>query len=54
MDNIKDEEYKTFEDIKHIDENGIEYWYARKLQIVLQYTRWKKFSNVIEKSKKGL
>ena len=51
MDNIKNEEYKTFEDIKHIDENGIEYWYARKLQIVLQYTRWEKFSNVIEKAK---
>ena len=22
---------KTFEDIKHIDENGIEFWYARDL-----------------------
>lgn len=22
---------KTFEDIKHIDENGVEYWYAREL-----------------------
>ena len=22
---------KTFEDIKHIDENGIEFWYAREL-----------------------
>ena len=28
---------KTFEDIKHIDENGIEYWYARELQLVLDY-----------------
>ncbi len=27
----------TFEDIKHIDENGIEYWYARELQKVLDY-----------------
>ena len=24
---------KTFEDIKHIDENGAEFWYARELQI---------------------
>ena len=24
---------KTFEDIKHVDENGNEYWYARELMI---------------------
>ena len=28
---------QTFEDIKHIDENGIEFWYARELQSVLNY-----------------
>lgn len=28
---------KTFEDIKHIDENGNEYWYARELMIALGY-----------------
>ena len=28
---------QTFEDIKHIDENGIEFWYARELQSVLSY-----------------
>jgi DNA-damage-inducible protein D len=53
MDKIKDEEEKTFEKIKHIDENGIEYWYARKLQTVLQYTRWEKFLNVIQKAKRA-
>lgn len=42
---------KTFEDIKHIDEYGNEYWYARELQIVLEYTEWRKFSGVIEKAK---
>lgn len=26
-----DNNNKTFEDIKHIDENGIEYWNAREL-----------------------
>ena len=31
---------KTFEDIKHIDENGIEFWYARELQSVLNYIEW--------------
>ena len=25
---------KTFEDIKHIDNNGVEYWFARELQEV--------------------
>ena len=28
---------QPFEDIKHIDENGIEFWYARELQSVLNY-----------------
>lgn len=28
---------KTFEDIKHIDKNGLEFWYARELQFVLDY-----------------
>lgn len=41
---------KTFEDIKHIDENGIEYWYARELQLVLDYKEWRKFENVINKA----
>ena len=44
---------KTFEDIKHIDENGVEFWYARELQVVLDYKEWRKFNNVIEKAKKA-
>ena len=39
---------QNFEDIKHIDENGIEYWYARELQSVLNYKEWRKFENVIK------
>lgn len=45
------EENVTFEDIKHIDSNGNEYWYARELQKVLEYVEWKKFEGVIEKAK---
>ena len=41
---------KLFEDIKHADENGNEYWYARKLQKVLNYTQWRRFKNVIDKA----
>ena len=42
---------QSFEDIKHIDENGIEFWYARELQKVLDYKEWRKFENVIYKAK---
>ncbi len=44
---------QTFEDIKHINENGIEYWYARELQLVLNYKEWRKFENVINKAKES-
>ena len=36
-----------FENIKHIDENGNEYWFARELMVALEYKRWDKFNNVI-------
>ena len=42
-----DKNNKSFENIKHIDENGNEYWFARELQNVLEYKKWEKFSNVI-------
>ena len=42
---------ENFESIKHIDENGIEYWFARELQNVLNYKEWRKFDNVINKAK---
>ncbi len=42
---------KTFEEIKHVDENGNEYWYARELMLSLGYKDWRYFENVIEKSK---
>ena len=41
---------KTFEDIKHVDEFSNEYWYARELQVVLDYKEWRKFENVISKA----
>ncbi len=42
---------KTFEDIKHIDENGIEFWYARELMPILQYSNWQNFEKIIDKAK---
>lgn len=44
---------RNFEDIKHIDENGVEFWYARELQLALNYKEWRKFENVISKAKKS-
>lgn len=39
-----------FESIKHINEYGEEFWYARELQVALDYKRWDKFQNVITKA----
>ena len=50
MNNIKEYTEKLFEDIKHIDENGNEYWLARDLMIVLEYKEWRKFNKVIQKA----
>ena len=46
-----DKNNKKFENIKHIDENGIEYWNARELMIILEYKQWRRFENVINKAK---
>ena len=39
-----------FENIKHIDEYGNEYWFARELQKVLEYKDWRNFQKVIDKA----
>lgn len=41
----------VFESIKHINEYGQEFWYARELQQVLEYKEWRNFFTVIEKAK---
>ncbi len=46
-----DKKNKTFEDIKHIDENGVEFWYARELMKILEYNKWENFEKVINKAK---
>ena len=48
-----DKNNKSFEDIKRIDASGVEFWYARELQIVLNYKEWRKFENVINKAKES-
>ena len=46
-----DKNNKSFEDIKHIDENGVEFWYARELMHILQYSNWQNFEKIIDKAK---
>ncbi|MBR3523206.1 MAG: DNA damage-inducible protein D [Bacilli bacterium] len=50
MENIEQYAETIFEQIKHTDEIGNEYWYARELQKVLEYKEWRKFKMVIKKS----
>lgn len=50
MNDIKEYTTKLFKDIKHIDEFGNEYWYARELMPLLEYGKWENFNNVIQKA----
>ena len=43
--------YNLFEKIKHKDENGNEYWNARELMPLLEYSKWERFSNIIDHAK---
>ncbi len=47
MKELEINEKQLFEDIKHVDENGLEFWLARELQAVLEYTKWQNFHKVI-------
>jgi DNA-damage-inducible protein D len=42
-------EHTSFESLKHESE-GNEFWYARELQTVLDYSTWDKFERVIKKA----
>ncbi len=51
MNELENINETVFESVKHFDENGNEYWYARELQKVLEYNKWENFEKVIEKAK---
>lgn len=51
MNNLEEYKEKTFEEIKHIDELGNEYWEARELMFALEYSKWEHFAKVINKPK---
>ena len=51
MKQIKEYNSATFEDIKHIDQYGNEFWYAREFMLALEYSKWSNFEKVIDKAK---
>lgn len=53
MNNIEKQHHNTFEEIKQVDENGNEFWYARALSKLLGYSDFRNFTNVIEKAKEA-
>ena len=40
---------KSFEEHAY-EENGVEFWLARELQVLLGYTEWRNFLGIIEKA----
>ena len=50
MQDIEKYNEKIFEDIKHTDEYGNEYWLARELQVALEYVQWRRFNEVINRA----
>ncbi|MDA8229109.1 MAG: BRO family protein [Desulfitobacterium hafniense] len=51
MPNLNAKEYASFESIKHISEDGSEFWCARELATVLEYSQWRNFAKVIDKAR---
>ena len=50
MSDLTAKEYQGFEQIKHRDESGNEYWLARELAPLLEYTKWENFQKVIDRA----
>ena len=50
MTNLKAKEYRKFEDIKYMRKDGSEYWSARELADVLDYSQWRNFQKVIDRA----
>jgi DNA-damage-inducible protein D len=51
--NVEEAGSSIFENIKKINEFGEQYWSAREFYRVLEYVKWEKFLNVIDKAKES-
>ena len=50
MSNVEEFKEIVFDEIKHTDEVGYEYWEGRELAKALRYTEWRNFRKVIDKA----
>lgn len=50
MSNVEEFKEKIFDEVKHIDVFGNEYWYARELMPIFEYNKWENFHKVIKKA----
>jgi DNA-damage-inducible protein D len=50
MSNLIAKEYKSFESIKHVSDDGNEFWYARELAPALEYVEWRNFAKVLDRA----
>ena len=53
MNHITKYSDRTFEGLKRVNEAGQEFWYARELQSVLEYTQWRRFYETIERAREA-
>ncbi|MFD5661006.1 RhuM family protein [Streptomyces hirsutus] len=47
-------EASSFDEIRHLDAYGREYWLGREIQPLMQYSQWRDFASVIKKAKESL
>ncbi|MBR1470657.1 MAG: DNA damage-inducible protein D [Lachnospiraceae bacterium] len=50
MNDLSNYNVSVFEGIKHINEYGQEFWYARELQVALEYSQWRRFNDAISRA----
>jgi DNA-damage-inducible protein D len=48
--NIERQHHQTFKELKQIGDGNAEFWYARDLQVALDYSSWDKFKRIILKA----
>ena len=58
MDNTQNNDEQAtlpnFDAIRHLDDDGKEYWFARELYPLLGYTTWRRFTEVVDRAKNRL
>ncbi len=50
---VKKNKMPVFEEMKQVDENGVEYWTARQMAAALEYAEYRNFKPVIERAKEA-